>query len=272
MKKSFVIIILILNLFAVNIMPVYANTIDGIDSSKEISEQNQQEIFQYTAEFIESHKETSIEKEDIEFNNSYKIHSNTNLLNYDILNNKNIPEITESSDYCYYVPINFENDSVNILLNKNDETGLWEAVGFQMWDYKFDYANHLSDLLQKNSITDADVYVVGGISGNLEEVAVICRDNEDVQFLILDGWDTDTHHISNDNPDSKLYSYEEIKNMAVFYDFEEGENGGGYIQTENGANSRLTYILIIGGIAAAIAIITVIAVYLKTEKIKISWK
>jgi len=128
--------------------------------------------------------------------------------------------------------------------------GRWNINGIEEWNFKFDYIEHINQLLEKNDISESNVYLVGGIAANLEFVAVICRENEDTKFLILNGWDTNSHHIGYQNPSSKLYTYDELKSFAQIWGPEyENYVGSGAAAANNisSNNNYIRYALLSGG-------------------------
>lgn len=291
MKRMIIAIIAMMCLLITNCIPVYANTIYGPNLTDEISEEDKNLIFQKTYEFINNRNEIQITENDIDYNKALKIYTNIDILNETGLNNEKLQEYTESAVCCYYVPIHFENESIDVILNKGTEltardrantafsdedieyfenmVGRWYVVGEEVWEQRFDYIDHIEGLLEENNITDANVYVLGGISGNLATVAAVCQGDEDAGFLILNGWDTEEHLISYENPSNRIYSHEELKALAeIGGEIQPDQYGAAGLSMpyeENGNNIRNIFIAA-GAATAAFAAAVIIACAVKKKR------
>lgn len=247
MKKFLLFTIVFLLMFSTNSITAFANHIDGLDSTVDISSQeNRQEIYEYAAEVIKQDENAEIEYENVEFNNAFKCYVAYDFLEIDIMNEDVIRELISDASCSYEIPVSFNGGTRKILLNESEEElGKWNIVGIYWKEHKVDYISVLKNSLKENHIEDANVYILGRGGVNIEIAAAVCEPNKPVKFLILEGENIESQDITFDNPSSTLYSYDELKEMAVFLEYEEGtvgSGGAGYIE-----NNNTQYALIAGG-------------------------
>jgi len=263
MRKVIAIILMVFVIFS-NGMFVYANNIDGMDSTVDISEENQQELFEYAKYHLsEAAGRENADKNDMRFNNAFKIYADmSELLDYDEMSEEIIKNLISEKRYYYCITLNTENETVGIFIEKDEEDdNHWIGVGGELDDKRFDYIESLNALLDKNNVTDANVYLLGGVCGNLRRLAAVCKDDE-VQFLIMKGFDEEENMYSTITSDSRLYSYDEIKHIAsLFVDMPDHDGGGG-------SDNYLQYALIAGGAVLAAAVAAGIILVVKKRKAK----
>lgn len=265
MKKFFVTIILSITLLFTNSVVAFAgNNIVGTQEANEVLSPDKDIIYEYASNSLPSKIGVEISENMIAYDKAIGYCNDINLFEKSTLNNDDMCEYFSNSQLHYEVPV-YNNEQTAILLiskgaeitEENRDTfpqeyiefyesiaGRYSVDGITLWTNGFDNLDYINSLLDENNVTDANVYLIGAAASNLDFVAVVCKGNDEAEFLILDGWDTDDHHINYTNPDSKLYSYKEIKKIAKNYEFGYDSVGGGAGQIEN---SNLQYALIAGG-------------------------
>ncbi len=260
MKKIISVIMIMIVLCTGSITAYAGNMIDGLDSTVDISEENQQEI-------IKDLNESSayeITENDVEFKKAYKVYADVpELLDYDEITEEIIKDLISEKDYCYCVAAHTQDEHIEATLNKDSENeNHWKVISAAVDTKMIDYIDSLNISLENNNVTDANVYLLGGVNGNLRTLAAVCRGNEDVQFLILYGSDEKENMYDFTSQDSRLYSYDEIKHIAsLFVDMPDHDGGGS-------SYNYLQYALIAGGAVLAAAAAAGIILVVKKRKAK----
>lgn len=269
MKKFLLLTVVFLLIFSTNSITAFANYIDGLDSTVDISSQeNRQGIYEYAAYVIKQDENAELEYEDVEFDNAFKCYAAYDFLEIDTMNEDIIRELISDAPCSYEVPVNFDGGTRKILLNESEEEpGKWNVVGIYWKECRVDYLSVLKNSLKENHIENANIYIMGRGGVNIGIAAAVCESDKPVQFLILEGEDIESQDITFDNPSSKLYSYDELKEMAVFTEYEEGTVGGegaGYIE-----NNNFQYALIAGGAVLGLCAVALIINFASKKKAKV---
>lgn len=264
MKKVVSIVLVIFILLFSNCITVFAsNHIDGTDLTPEITPENRQEIIDYVSE----HLRQEITENDIFFDQTYKVYLDVyELLDYDIMTEDLIKELRYKTNAVFRaVPVYGENITITVwLAPDNENNGNFYVTGGEEDPERFNHIESIEALLDKNGVTDANVYLFGGVNGKLRTIAAVCRDNEDVQFLILNGSDETDKMYSDLTSDSRLYSYDEIKYIASLYTYTEGYDGGaGFAE-----NNNMQYALIAGGAVLAVSVVAIIINFATKKRAK----
>lgn len=265
MKKIVASALIIFVLLFSNCITVFAsNHIDGTDLTPEITLDNRQKIMDYASE----HLKQEINESNIFFDQTYKVYLDVyELLDYDVMTEDLIKELRCKTDAVFRsVPVYGENETITVwLAPDNENNGDFYVTGGEEDTERFNHIEFIESLLEKNGVNDANVYLFGGVNGNLRTIAAVCRGNEDVQFLILNGTDENDKMYSDLSSDSRLYSYNEIKYIASLYTYTEGyDGGGGYIE-----NNNLQYALIAGGAVLGLCAVALIINFASKKKVKV---
>jgi len=254
MKKAVSVILFVLILFS-NCITVFANYINGTDLTSVISEENKKEIMNYASR----HLQQEISEKDIFFDETYAVYLEVyELLDYDVMTEEIIKELCRETTCIFHaVPVYGENKTLALWIARDDElNGDFKVTGGEEDPERFNHIESIHALLDANGVADANVYLFGGVNGKLRTIAAVCRENEDVQFLILHGSDENDKMYSDLTSTSRLYSYEEIKYIASLYTETEGYDGG-----EGGlAQNNLQYACLAGG---AVLMVTAVAVMIR---------
>ena len=240
-----------------------ANVINGADSTVDISTENQMEIIKYLNE-LSSYE---ITENNVDFKKAYKAYVDVpELFDYDEMTEDIIIDLISEKEYCYCVAAHTEDEHVEATLNKDSESeNHWKVISSAVDTERFDYFDSLNALLDKNGVTDANVYILGGINGKIRTVAAVCRENKDVQFLILYGSDEEENMYSFTSENSRLYSYDEIKHIASLYvEMPDHDGGGDYALNSN----NFQYALIVGGAVLALTAVAGIILAVGKKKVK----
>jgi len=260
MKKIISVIMIMLVLCTGSITAYAGNMIDGLDSTVDISEENQKEIIKYLDEI----SDYEITENNVEFKKAYKVYVDVpELLDYNEMTEDIIKNLISEKEYCYCVAAHTQDEHITATLNKDSENeNYWKVFSAAVDAKMFDYIDSLNISLENNNVTDANVYLLGGVNGNIRTVAAVCRGNGDVQFLILYGSDEEENMYSFTSENSRLYSYDEIKHIAsLFVDMPDHDGGGG-------SDNYLQYALIAGGAVLAAAVAAGIILVVKKRKAK----
>ncbi len=264
MKKIVASALIIFVLLFSNCITVFAgNNIDGTDLTPEITPENRQEIMDYASEVLMQ----EINENDIFFDQTYKVYLDVyELLDYDVMTEEIIKELCVNAPYRFYsVPVYGDKETHCIYLDDEVREGCFVPVGGEESTERFNHIEFIEELLEKNGVNDANVYLFGGVSGKLRTIAAVCKENEDVQFLILNGSDENGKMYGDLSSDSRLYSYDEIKYIASLYTSVEGYDGGaGYIE-----NNNTQYALIAGGAVLGLGAAALIINFASKKKVKV---
>lgn len=268
MKKIIIALIILACLFFGICMPVYAeNVIIGTKEANEVLEPDKDLILEGLKKYDET-ADNSI----ILYDRAIATCLSADIFSMETINNETMYDYMKQAVIAYDIPVECDQTNIILKIGKGDPvtdedrqiypqeyidyyemlSGRWNINGIQEWDFKFDYINHINRLLEENNISNSNVYLVGSIAVNLDLVAVICRENSDTEFLILDGWDADSKRISFDNPDNTLYTYDELKGFAQIWgpEYENYIGGGSSTNINNktvSGNNSVQYSLIAGG-------------------------
>jgi len=244
MKKTVSAIIAFVIVFIIS-TPVYAaNRIIGTDKTDEVLFNDKGLIYNYAAKSLPNKINTEINEDMISYDEAAVIYNGSTLFESNSINNKKMSEYINDADICYKIPVKGSNALLTVAkasevtdedrkIFSEEDIEYYESIagryvvnGIELWNYDFDNLDYVNSLLDENKIDNANVYLVGAVASNLELVAVICNEEDEAQFLVLNGWITDSNHINASNPSSKLYSYKEIKKIAVNDNFGEDYAGG----------------------------------------------
>lgn len=209
-------------------IPVYAsNFISGTSNADEILEQDKELIISQSNNWLNEKTGLPIGEKTFAYDKAKCVYCRIDLFQNDYLNNELMQEyINNENVYSLYeLPVYFDGGTLIINLIKgyeisdddfeklndsekeyfNSVDGRWHAQSHYVKNEHYDYISYIEDKLVEIGIDDADIYMVGGPTNALQNLIVICKDNEDAQFLILD---------NDDYSDEKLYSFDEIKQFA----------------------------------------------------------
>ncbi len=275
MKKTVSAIIAFLIVFIIS-TPVYAaNRIIGMDKTDEVLFNDKELIYNYAAKSLPNKINMEINEDMISYDEAAVIYNGNTLFECNSINNKKMSEYINDADICYKIPVKGSNallivakasevtDEDRKIFSEEDIkyyesiAGRYVVNGIELWNYDFDNLDYVNSLLDENKIDNANVYLVSGVASNLELVAVICSEENEAQFLVLNGWITDSNHINASNPSSKLYSYKEIKKIAVNNNFGEDYSGGSGSYTDNSQYAAIACGVVLALTAAAGVIIAV---------------
>lgn len=290
MKKNiFAIIIMVISLLFIFNITSYADIITNSTAIKEDLNDNLDVILETVNDLASEDLKNIVTEDSINFNKVIKQYSQINILEYDKINNEMMMDLTENAEKFYYLPIYYDDYTLLFSITKGTEAteeqknsgvftekdieyiervaNKWHASSYAICSYEWDDTEYIEGLLKSNNIYDANIYIIGGVSTNLERVAVVCPDNEEAQFIILDGWIENDNKIDYNSPDNKLYSYNEIKEIASLSSPQDdliSGNGSNFQQEEN--QNYTQYILI--GAAAAILLASAVTAICITKKRK----
>ncbi len=227
MKKIFCFIIAFI-IVAVGITPVYAsNFIVGTSNADEILESDKELIMSDSDDWLNEKTGFPIEGKTFAYDRAKCVFYRIDLFKNDYLNNELMKQYVKEDDVyaLYELPVYFDDGTLIINLVKgyeisdenfeklsdnekeyfNSIDGRWHAQSHYVKNEHYDYISYLEEKLAEIGIDDADIYMIGGPTDALLNLIVICKDNNDAQFLILD---------NDDYSDKRLYSFDEIKQIA----------------------------------------------------------
>ena len=236
--KKIIVSLIILCLITINCIPAYANTIVGADTIEELR-QNEELILESANQILSNQIVSPIKGEDIDYSKAIKVYVDVDILEDSELNAEKMRAYAEKAEYIYYLPIYLGEESICLTISKGKEVseqakavleskdierlqslvGKWYVPEVEIFSGHLDYINDIKSTLENSNINDSKVYFLGGISGNLPLVAVLCSENSNAQFKIIDGFDsgssiTEAGDGNIAEEDNILYSYNEIKAIA----------------------------------------------------------
>lgn len=287
MKKFIITLILLISVLFTNSIVAFAeNNIVGTNEANEVLSSDKDIIYEYAAKSLPNKIGVQISEDMISYDRAIGYCNDINLFEKSTLNNDDMREYINNSQIHYEVPVYHNGQTAILIVAKGSEVteedrntfpqdyieyyesieGRYNVNGIELWSDGFDNLDYINSLLAENNVTDANIYLVGAAASNLDFIAVVCQGNDEAEFLILDGWDTDDNHINHTNPDSKLYSYKEIKKIAKNYEFNADDIGGGagYIE-----NNNLQYALIAGGAVLGLCAVALIINFASKKKVKV---
>lgn len=248
--KKIIVSLIILCLITVNCIPAYANTIVGADTIEELR-QNEELILESANQILSNQIVFPIKGEAIDYNKAIKVYVDVDILEDSELNAEKMRAYAENAEYVYYLPIYLDEESICLTISKGKEVseqakavlesedierlqsvvGKWYVPEVEIFSGHLDYINDIKSTLENSNINDSKVYFLGGISGNLPLVAVLCSENSNAQFKIIDRFDSNgssTTEAGDGNiteEDNILYSYDEIKAIASEGNLESKQTG-----------------------------------------------
>ena len=237
--KKIIVSLIILCLITINCIPAYANTIVGADTIEELR-QNEELILESANQILSNQIVSPIKGEDIDYSKAIKVYVDVDILEDSELNAEKMRAYAEKAEYIYYLPIYLGEESICLTISKGKEVseqakavleskdierlqslvGKWYVPEVEIFSGHLDYINDIKSTLENSNINDSKVYFLGGISGNLPLVAVLCSENSNAQFKIIDGFDSNGSSITEAGDgniaeeDNILYSYNKIKAIA----------------------------------------------------------
>lgn len=227
MKKFFCFIIAFI-IVVIGITPVYAsNFIVGTGNADEILEPDKELIISESSDWLNEKTGLPIEGKTFAYDRAKCVYYRIDLFKNDYLNNELMQQyIKEDNVYALYeLPVYFDDGTLMINLVKghqildedfeklsnsekeyfNSIDGRWHAQSHYVKNEHYDYISYLEGKFVEAGIDDADIYMIGGPTDALQNLIVICKGNNDAQFLILD---------NDDYSDKRLYSFADIKQIA----------------------------------------------------------
>lgn len=298
MKKIIIALMIFACLLAANCMPAYAsnsNNINGPNTAEEDLSPDYDIFFDYMNTTLNSDTQTNLTAEDIDYSKTLKIYTDINIFEEKELNIEKLLEQLENATNVYYLPVYRDGKTIYFIIGKGlplDEElrdsgvfteedieyieyteGRWCVGAGSIFNSEYNYIEAIKEMLEYNSIENADVYVVGGAGNGLNKIAVIFEENGNVEFNIINGFrgfDENEEPVGEIDRDYKLYSYKEMKALA--------ERGGEMLPDQYGADglnlqqkestNYTQYILIGAGAALAAAVITTVIIFKSKKKAK----
>lgn len=238
MKNSIIALITALCITLIGCSPAYAGTynIAGSDTMQEEFKPDLDFILEeINSESLNEKLGFTIAEENIDYSKIVKIYIDTDILENTEFNEEKILETINDADYFYELPI-YHGDNKTVLFDidrgipltdEERESGQYDEKAIAYYDrtagklhpyatgfceYKWDYIGDVEEILEKGNIDNAKIYFVGLDFGL---TAVIFSENEEAQFLIIRGYDEENNNKFVYEPSRELYSYDEIKEIAL---------------------------------------------------------
>ena len=268
------------------------NIFDNTDFFRQYENEILEEVNYY---FINEFNE-EISANDLDYSNILKFYYPFELLQENNLNINTLNNIIEKSDYFYklfaeknehYIEIGYQKYAkvTEELRNTLDDemlkeleavTGQWHSSSVSLSEGKSQYLIYKDDILnlmKSNNLKCSKVHFISSLSGNIQIASVLVTEDSEIFFKILKGT-VNGETIDHNNPDNKLYTFEEIKEFAAQYVAPEVDNP---LSAEvigmptSGTNSNNSNTIIIaaasaGAVIVIAAITAAVFIYKKKHK------
>lgn len=275
--KSKVIAFLAIGVILITSTPIYAST--NVNSNIIVDADSIEDIKVLEEEFVDEinstllSNDTHISGNDIDYNKMITLYTDIELYKNGKPDNARMQEAIKDSKYVYYLPIDYNEKSILVCIQKDKDTEKWHIASMGFQSVYIDYKGEVEKLLKANNIENSYVYFVNDLTDSITMGALICSDDSDnVWFKILKQFESKTNDDGGSTLDKNcLYSYENIKKIAdseieAYRDGFDGAWSNISILTDN---SKIIIISAVAGAAVlAIAIAAIcIAKKKKAEKV-----
>ncbi len=268
--KNKIIAIFTLCLILLNCTPAFANVFIGNGKIGEIKAMEDAIVYEVNSTLLSD--DTHISSNDIDYNKMITLYTDIELYKNGKPDNAKMQEAIKDSKYVYYLPIDYNEKTILVCLQKDENTGKWHIASMGLQSDFIDYKGEVEKVLKENNIKNTHVYFVNELTDNITMGALVCSDDSDnVWFKILRQFESKTNGDGGSTLDkNSLYSYENIKEIADS-EIETYQNGfdGAWSHTSILTNSKIIIISSVAGVAVlAIAVAAIcIAKKKKTEKV-----
>lgn len=275
--KSKVIAFLAIGVILITSTPIYAST--NVNSNIIVDADSIEDIKVLEEEFVDEinstllSDDTHISSNDIDYNKMITLYTDIELYKNGKPDNAKMQEAIKDSKYVYYLPIDYNEKTILVCLQKDENTGKWHIASMGLQSDFIDYKGEVEKVLKENNIKNTHVYFVNELTDNITMGALICSDDSDnVWFKILKQFESKTKGDGGSTLDKdSLYSYENIKEIAdseieAYRDGFDGAWSNTSILTDN---NKIIIISAVAGVTVlAIAVVAIcIAKKKKTEKV-----
>ena len=293
MKRFLISFIMFCLIFVINI-PAYAQTdYNNIFDNADFFRQYESEILEEVNHYFIKEFNEEISDYDLDYSNILKFYYPFDLLQEDELNIDKFISFIEQSDYSYSFPIQKNEHYIEISYQKyakvtdelrntlDDEmikeleelTGKWHSSSVSLNEGKSRYTaykNDIINLIKSSDLKCSKIHFVGSLSGNIPIAAVIITEDSEIFFKILKGT-VNGETIDHNNPDNKLYTFEEIKEFAAQYVAPEVDNPLsaeviGMPTSGTNSNNSNTIIIAAASAGAVIVVAAVVAAVIIVKK------
>lgn len=227
---------------------------------------NEKEIIDELNLSLGSDFEMPLSADNIDYSQFIKIYDAGYVLNKDSLNIDNAEKLINPLDYFYSAYIDYENKHIITTIVKDNTVtkDKWRisSCGCQ----KQDIPNSKQDIINvinNNGNKYSKINFIAYLSGNINLVAMLISESGEVQFKILDG--AIDEKFVNVNTDDKLYTFEELKEIAAQFVVDE-ENPIGGTASVNSFNKTILIVAASAGAIIIIAAAVIITVCVKKKK------
>lgn len=213
-----------------------------------------------------------ITQEDIDYNNAYKIYTETNVFELSTSNIDEIINISENAGYIYELPVYIEDDTVIVVitmgreLNENADfteeerqqilanVGKWGVAGVKY--YEDDIMDYVQEIQKRTDYIPENVILVGGLPCFRYAVALIADDNRNIEEIVPLSSVPGIENISNARMHTdNVYDYQQVKEYINQIPKSDPDLMGGYgfPDLEKRSDGRFLFI----GVSAVICMMAV---------------
>ncbi len=154
--------------------------------------------------------------------------------------------------------------------------GKWHIQSYGYGDIgNPNYKQNIENILKKSNMNYSNIYFAAYLSGNIHFAAILVDENSEIKFKILDGY-INNSKIDFEYPDDSLYSFEEVKEMAVQNTVPEVDDPLSaeiFGMQTSGTNSNNNKIIIaavsVGAVLIIAAVTACVMIYKKKQQKKI---